>query len=123
MIGIESRFVCNPVAELPLKSGEGISSGLVIVEIAQHQGISVECRNRLADIGDRVEDNSVGTVIESEAFSRKKVYEALENIAARVAIDNTGYILWRITPLEKGVAKLKSVSVISKAYGIIMFAM
>ena len=106
VVGIECRFVCNPVAELPLKSGEGISPGLVIVEIAQYQGISIECRNRLADIGDRVEDNSVSAVIDPEPFRRKEVDEALEHVTAQVAIGYTGYVFWRITPFEESVSQL-----------------
>ena len=111
VVRVESRFVHYPVAELALKSGKGVSPCLVIVEIAQYQRITGECRDSLAYVGYRVEDNGVGAVIVSEAFSRKEVYKAFKYIAPGITIIDMSDMLWRITPFEDSVSQFKSMCV------------
>ena len=96
VIGIECRLVHNPVAELTLESGEGRTSGHVIVKIALNQGVVGKYRESLCNVGDRVEYYSVETVIIAEPFSGKEVYEAFKHIASRIPIGNMRDMLGRV---------------------------
>lgn len=122
VVGIERGFVAHPVAELAAQSCDCGTPGGVVVEVAQYQRIFRKCRNCLADISHGVKHNTVVAVVVSEVFSRKKVDKALEHVAARIATGYSRNVLWRITPLEEGVAQLVAVGVIFKADGVIPFA-
>ena len=109
MIGIERGFVAHPVAELAAQSGDCGTPGSIVVEIAQYQRIFRQSRDCFADICHGVKHNTVVSVIQSEAFRRKKVDEALEYITPGVAVGDMGDMLWRITSFEEAVSDRKSV--------------
>lgn len=104
MVGIERGFVAHHVAELASQSGDCGTPGGVVVEIAQYQRVFRKSRNCLADISHGVKHNTVVAVVVAEAFSRKKVDEALEHVAARIAAGYACNVIWRIAPLEELVA-------------------
>ena len=89
------------IAQLSAESGEGGSPCLVIVEVTGYYGIVREDSQCFADIGDGVENHRVKAVIQSEAFRRKKVDEALKHVTPGVAIGNVGYVLWWVRTFEK----------------------
>ena len=122
MARIERGFVAHPVAELAAQSGDCGTPGGVVVEIAHYQRIFRKNRDCLADICHGVKHNTVVAVVVTKAISRKKVDETLEHVTARIAAGYSCYVLRRITPLEKGIPKLKSMCVVFKADGVIVFA-
>ena len=116
-----ARIVAYPVADLAAQSGDcGTASGGIVVEIAQYQRVFRQSRDCFADIRHGVKHNTVIAVIQSEAFCRKKVDEALEYIAPGVAVGNMGDMLWRITAFEEGVSQFIAVCAVLKADGIIV---
>ena len=123
MVWIECGFVAHPVAELAAQSGYCGTPGGIVVKIAQYQRVFRQSRDCFADIRHGVKHNTVVAVIESEAFRRKKVDKALEDVAQGVAVGNMGDMLWRITAFEEAASQLKSVCAVLKTDGIIVFAM
>jgi len=106
VVGIACGFVAHPVAELAAQSGYCGTPGGIVVKIAQYQRVFRQSRDCFADIRHGVKHNTVIAVIQSEAFRRKKVDEALEYITPGVAVGDMGDMLWRITSFEEAVSQL-----------------
>ena len=102
MVWIECRFIHHPVAELPLKSCESRTTGGIVVKETQNQRIVSQRLNSVAEIGDRVEDNSVCAVIETEFLRREKIYKVLKHTATRVAVGDMGDMIRGDDPLKNG---------------------
>lgn len=68
MIGIKCRLVHDSVTELPAKSGKSRSTGSVIVKIALDDSVVTERSNRLLNVGNGVEHDSVEPIVIAEAF-------------------------------------------------------
>ena len=122
VVWIKCRLVHDLIAELTPESGKSRTTGGVIVKIALDNGIVSQWRYGFGNIGNRIENYRIHTVVEAEAFSRKEVDETLEDIAPDIAVGNKGDMLRRIRPFEERVAQLIAVGVILKADGVIPFA-
>ena len=122
MVGIKRGFVAHPVAELAAQSGYCGTPGGIVVEIAQYQRVFRQSRDCFADIRHGVKHNTVIAVIQSEAFRRKKVDEALKHVAPGITLCDVSYVLGRVRPLIEGIAKFKTMCIILKTYGIVVFA-
>lgn len=104
IVWIKCRLVHDLVAEFTLKSGESRSTCSIIVKVTLDNGIVSQRHYGFGNIRDGVEVYRIHAIVEAEAFSRKEVYEPLEEIAPGITVGNMGNVLRRIRTLKERIS-------------------